>query len=85
MTPSAKQKALKKEAQDWVARALGTFIFAQAYDLKLPAFPLGATGYTLVVMSGRDDELIAACKEFIATTQPLLAKAYDATGERGGT
>lgn len=74
---------LKKDSQDWTARALGTFIFGQSYKVQLPDFPLNAVSYPLVVMIGSYEELISACKQFVDVTQPLLEKEFTRE-ERGG-
>lgn len=69
------EKQLREEANAWTARALASFVACQNLKVEAPPFPVSWNGLSLLIMTGRHQEIIAACQSFTRAAQPLLEAA----------
>jgi hypothetical protein len=69
------RKQEEKEANEMICRALAVFIASQDRKLELPKFPINWTGFSILLMTGRNEEITEACKKFLNVAIPLLDKA----------
>lgn len=66
------EKFEAETANQLVHQCLGYMIFFQSNNIEVPKFPAHFNGWVICNLSGRNDQIIKWCKEYLDSFDPLI-------------